>query len=252
MAQPMPKVRSACEACHKRKQRCILPESGGACHACRQYARHCFFVPRIRPGKQPRRNTLDRSDLVATKDSSGASGLNDAMSPLSSAPSAGFEGFVLEDPQPQPGPEVDDDQTTQDLDSFWDAGFVLTRGSSLMSAGILTEASRFEFAMHHGGFGMASPLPTPNEPPRPKEARKPPGFFQAPPAATMVPPTTPATTMAHCFIELDAQRQLLQEPVNDRERTHDAKSSISSALQLLAYVPSHSCSYAPRGAAYVQ
>lgn len=51
-----PRVRSACEACHERKQRCIIPDAGGACHACLQNSRHCYFVPRYKAGRPRRTN----------------------------------------------------------------------------------------------------------------------------------------------------------------------------------------------------
>lgn len=53
-SSPMPLVRSACESCHKRKQKCVIPDGGGSCDACRQASRTCYFLPRVRAGR-PRR-----------------------------------------------------------------------------------------------------------------------------------------------------------------------------------------------------
>lgn len=87
MSQPGPRVRSACEACHTRKQRCILPDAGGACQACVQNSRQCYFVPRFRPGRPQRRQTDDRCNRSSNTNtsSSGSSGRG-APSPAAVSP----------------------------------------------------------------------------------------------------------------------------------------------------------------------
>ena len=50
-----PKVRGACEYCHRRKIRCILPLESGACHNCAATGTTCLFAPRAKAGR-PRRN----------------------------------------------------------------------------------------------------------------------------------------------------------------------------------------------------
>lgn len=137
MSQSLPKVRSACEACHKRKQRCIPYQAGGPCHSCRQNARNCYFVPRIRPGKQ-RRDTLglDRPDVAALSDSGAAQAPSDTASPFPGL-GAHLDSFYQDNTQPRLASAVvdlddnRDDQNDQngqveqgDLDSFWDPGFV--------------------------------------------------------------------------------------------------------------------------------
>lgn len=79
MSQPRPRVRSACEACHKRKQRCIIPDAGGACQACQQHSRQCYFFPRFRPGR-PQRKQAD-SAAYASASTNGASSSPTPISP---------------------------------------------------------------------------------------------------------------------------------------------------------------------------
>lgn len=73
MSQQWPRVRNACEACHKRKQRCILPDSGGCCQACQQTGRQCYFLPRYRPGRPQRRPTDGVDDASGSAQASGSS-----------------------------------------------------------------------------------------------------------------------------------------------------------------------------------
>lgn len=44
-------VRTACEACHQRKIRCIMSTEGGPCQNCRSRDLSCFFLPRYRSGR---------------------------------------------------------------------------------------------------------------------------------------------------------------------------------------------------------
>jgi hypothetical protein len=124
MSQPTPRVRNACEACHKRKQRCILPDAGGSCNSCRQNARHCFFVPRVKPGRQ-RRGTMERFDFAGSSESSGTSALSDTTSPFSGL-GASYDSFAHGNPQPRSRSTVTDHENNQqDMDGLWDSGFVV-------------------------------------------------------------------------------------------------------------------------------
>jgi hypothetical protein len=49
-------IRAACEYCHRRKIRCIVPPKSNACHNCAATGLLCYFAPRQRPGR-PRRAT---------------------------------------------------------------------------------------------------------------------------------------------------------------------------------------------------
>ncbi|KAJ5358485.1 uncharacterized protein N7496_010898 [Penicillium cataractarum] len=60
------KVRSACEECHERKIRCLLPSEGGACQACLTSKRQCYFLPRHKAGR-PRRGNRPLSSLPASR-----------------------------------------------------------------------------------------------------------------------------------------------------------------------------------------
>lgn len=44
-------VRNACDACHKRKIRCIVSRSGGPCHNCKSRGLSCYFLPRYKSGR---------------------------------------------------------------------------------------------------------------------------------------------------------------------------------------------------------
>lgn len=57
-----PKVRGACEYCHRRKIRCILPPDSNACHNCAATRTTCLFAPRAKAGR-PRRPTGEPSQL---------------------------------------------------------------------------------------------------------------------------------------------------------------------------------------------
>lgn len=46
-----PLVRGACEACHARKARCVLPPEGGPCVLCVNTENPCYFLPRARSGR---------------------------------------------------------------------------------------------------------------------------------------------------------------------------------------------------------
>ncbi|KAJ5184400.1 hypothetical protein N7491_007734 [Penicillium cf. griseofulvum] len=53
-------VRNACDACHKRKIRCIMSRSGGSCIHCEARGLRCYFLPRYKSGR-PRRPKCDPS-----------------------------------------------------------------------------------------------------------------------------------------------------------------------------------------------
>jgi len=52
-----PKVRGACEYCHRRKIRCILPPESGSCHNCAATRTTCLFAPRAKAGRPRREHT---------------------------------------------------------------------------------------------------------------------------------------------------------------------------------------------------
>ncbi|EFW19034.1 conserved hypothetical protein [Coccidioides posadasii str. Silveira] len=56
-------VRNACDACHKRKIRCIVSRNGGPCHNCRSRGLSCYFLPRYRSGR-PRLREHSPPDMI--------------------------------------------------------------------------------------------------------------------------------------------------------------------------------------------
>lgn len=46
-----PRVRSACESCHKRKVRCLLMPGREACQNCSASGSQCLFAPRVKTGR---------------------------------------------------------------------------------------------------------------------------------------------------------------------------------------------------------
>ena len=50
-----PRVRGACEYCHHRKIRCIIPPNSSSCHNCAATGVLCIFAPRLKSGR-PRRS----------------------------------------------------------------------------------------------------------------------------------------------------------------------------------------------------
>lgn len=59
-----PCVRSACEPCRDRKQRCHIPDSGGSCQACANAQRNCYFVPRFKAGRPKRSQSTQDGGLA--------------------------------------------------------------------------------------------------------------------------------------------------------------------------------------------
>jgi hypothetical protein len=60
-----PRVRGACEYCHHRKIRCIIPPNSSSCHNCAATGVICIFAPRLKSGR-PRRSA---SQVVPDADS---------------------------------------------------------------------------------------------------------------------------------------------------------------------------------------
>ena len=63
-------VRNACDACHKRKIRCIMSRSGGSCHNCKSRGLSCYFLPRYKSGRPrirepPSYSTMDSSTVTS-------------------------------------------------------------------------------------------------------------------------------------------------------------------------------------------
>ena len=77
-------VRTACEACHQRKIRCILSTEGGPCQNCRARSLSCFFLPRYRSGR-PRSIRLPSPEGDITGNGIQPSGPAGAFSPLAIA-----------------------------------------------------------------------------------------------------------------------------------------------------------------------
>lgn len=65
--QPQLHVRNACDACHRRKIRCITARNGGPCHHCQSRGLSCYFLPRYRSGR-PRLNPPPPSSSTTTID----------------------------------------------------------------------------------------------------------------------------------------------------------------------------------------
>jgi hypothetical protein len=78
-------VRNACDACHKRKIRCIPSRNGGPCHHCHSRGLSCYFLPRYRSGR-PRVNPPLNSPL----------GTTDHNAPISAASYATLSGYTPE------------------------------------------------------------------------------------------------------------------------------------------------------------
>lgn len=53
----LPRVRGACEYCHHRKIRCIIPPNTSSCHNCAATGVICFFKPRLKSGRRPKSST---------------------------------------------------------------------------------------------------------------------------------------------------------------------------------------------------
>ncbi|KAJ6184267.1 hypothetical protein N7519_005568 [Penicillium mononematosum] len=62
----LPIVRSACEPCHERKIRCLIPPHGGSCQACMTSRRQCYFLPRHKAGR-PRRGSRTLSSTLSSR-----------------------------------------------------------------------------------------------------------------------------------------------------------------------------------------
>ncbi|OQE32991.1 hypothetical protein PENFLA_c001G01722 [Penicillium flavigenum] len=62
----LPVVRSACEPCHERKIRCLIPPHGGSCQACMTSRRQCYFLPRHKAGR-PRRGSRTLSSTLSSR-----------------------------------------------------------------------------------------------------------------------------------------------------------------------------------------
>lgn len=61
----LPVVRSACEECHERKIRCLIPPHGGSCQACMTSRRQCYFLPKHKAGP-PRRGSRILSSTLSS------------------------------------------------------------------------------------------------------------------------------------------------------------------------------------------
>lgn len=55
-----PKIRGACENCHRRKIRCIIAPGDSACVNCMHGGTACLFAPRSKPGR-PKGSTSDKN-----------------------------------------------------------------------------------------------------------------------------------------------------------------------------------------------
>ena len=70
MSSSLPKIRSACENCHKRKIRCNLSPGSGTCQNCSANGSFCYFAPRIKAGR-PRLTDKVQHQLISHNDTSG-------------------------------------------------------------------------------------------------------------------------------------------------------------------------------------
>ncbi|KAF2146411.1 uncharacterized protein K452DRAFT_219698 [Aplosporella prunicola CBS 121167] len=57
-------VRNACDACHKRKIRCIASRNGGPCHNCQSRGLPCFFLPRYKSGRPRMHRNYPSEDTI--------------------------------------------------------------------------------------------------------------------------------------------------------------------------------------------
>jgi hypothetical protein len=60
MSTACPKVRDACESCHKRKIRCLLDPGSTACRSCSVTGTSCLFAPRAKAGRPRRTASLNQ------------------------------------------------------------------------------------------------------------------------------------------------------------------------------------------------
>ncbi|EFR04285.1 hypothetical protein MGYG_07294 [Nannizzia gypsea CBS 118893] len=60
-----PNIRNACDACHKRKIRCMVSRNGGPCYNCKSRGLSCYFLPRYRSGR-PRRRDNSSPETIET------------------------------------------------------------------------------------------------------------------------------------------------------------------------------------------
>ncbi|KAJ5654236.1 hypothetical protein N7490_001239 [Penicillium lividum] len=109
-----PHVRNACDACHKRKIRCIMSRSGGSCHNCKSRGLSCYFLPRHKSGRprirdSPSHDTIDSHNITPSG--------NIMNSPIWSTIENAGSGAL---PIKSPFGRVDPQSSTEDL-FIWDS-----------------------------------------------------------------------------------------------------------------------------------
>jgi hypothetical protein len=77
---------------------------------------------------------------------------------------------------------------------------------------------------------------TPDEPPPPSRRSQEPSFHLQASAGASSHFTTSAATLAGHFVELDAQKEMLQARAGSPGKDGDVRSEVESALLILAYV----------------
>ena len=70
MSSSLPKIRSACENCHRRKIRCHLPPDTVTCQNCSTSGSFCYFAPRIKAGR-PRLTDKVQQQSISHNNTSG-------------------------------------------------------------------------------------------------------------------------------------------------------------------------------------
>ncbi|KAJ5616474.1 hypothetical protein N7537_001588 [Penicillium hordei] len=106
-------VRNACDACYKRKIRCVMSRSGGSCHNCKSRSLSCYFLPRYKSGRPrirgpPSHNTINSATVTPP-----GSIMNTSLWP-------GTENTVPSAPARKSPPRADHQRNNDDL-FVWDS-----------------------------------------------------------------------------------------------------------------------------------
>lgn len=142
MQTTQPRVRSACEPCHERKQRCIILDGGGPCQLCQQSSRNCFFIPRFKAGR-PRRNDSATGSTIGPNPADSRPSTSPVLS--SSATVQRRQAYSLPphaiEPAPthsEPADQEPDTMTTDNYGNMNDLDIFMASSSSELDMGLST------------------------------------------------------------------------------------------------------------------
>lgn len=107
-------IRNACDACHKRKIRCIMSRSGGSCHNCKSRGLSCYFLPRYKSGRPRIREPPSHSTIDSPTVTSPGSIMSSSLWPAT-------ENTVPSASGRQSPPQRADHQSSNDNLFVWDS-----------------------------------------------------------------------------------------------------------------------------------